>query len=191
VDPSTAPYVSTYVFDGYIECSVSVIAVGFAACSTLGDLANDQFLTNYTLDRVADWAQSEMVWESTQAVSANLDVVFSIPPNGNQTLYYNYAEDRGPSPLTIQANRTTMELVKVGAGEDLVVRVFNEPIDGTRAPDPVQGDDCLDRPQLGGCATGLGFTIEQSFTIYTNVFYGFTPDPAWRFTVDGAHPTPV
>jgi hypothetical protein len=190
IDPSTAPYISTFQFDGYIECSFSLVAVGFAACSSLGDAGNDRFSDQYTPDRVADWAQSEMVWESTQAVSENLDLVYSIPPDGNQTLYYNYAEDKGPSPLTVQANKTTMEFVDVGSGQDLILRVFNEPVAGTRPADPAEGDDCLDRPQLGGCVTGVGFTVEQPFTIYTNVFYGFVPDPEWRFIVDGPYPLP-
>jgi hypothetical protein len=188
-DPTTAPYVSAYVFDGFIECSFSLVAVGFAACSSASAF-NDKFSDNYTLDRLPDWAQSEMVWKSTQTVSSGLDLVYSIPPRGNTTLYENYAEQRGPSPLVVTANRTTMEQYDV-LEQGLIFRVFNEPIEGTRPSDPVGGDDCLDRPQLGGCATGAGFTVEQSFKVYTTVFYGFEPDPDWLFTVDGPHPVPA
>jgi hypothetical protein len=190
VDNATRPYVSTYSFDGFIECSFSLVAVGFAACSDAPG-SNDKFSATYTLDRPAQWAQSEMTWESTQAVSPSLDVVYSIPPPANQTLYYNYAEDRGASPLLLQANETLMASMGIGSAEDLIIRVFNEPIDGTRPPDPVHGDDCLDRPQLGGCATGAGATVQQSFTIITNVFYGIVPDPAWRYVSDGPYHIPA
>ena len=45
--------------------------------------------------------------------------------------------------------------------------------------------------ELGGCAVGLGFTLQQSFTIITNVFYGFAPNPDWRYVEDGPHPPPA
>jgi hypothetical protein len=189
-DPSTAPYVSTYIFEGFIECSGSFVAVGFAACSAAG-LPNDKFLAQYPLDRPPQWVQSEAVWESTQAVSPGLDVVYSY--QGADVLYTNYVEARGPSPLVLQANETVAASADTGLGNgtDLIIRVFNEPVAGTRPPDPVGGDDCVDRPALGGCATGVGVTVEQSFSIVTNVFYGFAPDPAWRYTVDGPHPVPA
>jgi hypothetical protein len=187
-DPSSAPYVATYVFDGFIECSFSLVAVGFAACSS-AEQFNDRFSDTYEIDQLPDWAQAEMVWDSTQAASDSLGLVFSVPPR-ESTLYDNYAEAGGPSPLVIQANQTTMEEYGV-LEQGVIFRVFNEPIEGTEPGDPVNGDDCLDRPQLGGCATGFGFTVEQSFQVYTNLFYGFTPDPAWRFVESGPHPVPT
>lgn len=78
----------------------------------------------------------------------------------------------------LQADETLAANRSLGSGQNLMIRVFNGPLPGTTPPDPVNGDECLDRPQLGGCATGVGFTIEQAFTIYTNVFYGIVPDPA-------------
>jgi hypothetical protein len=187
-DPTTAPYVATYVFDGFIECSFSLVAVGFAACSS-AEQFNDRFSDTYEIDRLPDWAQAEMVWDSTQAASEDLGLVFSVPPR-ESTLYDNYAEAGGPSPLTIQANQTTMAEYGV-LEQGVIFRVFNEPIEGTETGDPVNGDDCLERPQLGGCTTGFGFTVEQSFQVYTNLFYGFTPDPEWRFIEDGPHPVPA
>ncbi|HUR25479.1 MAG TPA: hypothetical protein VM327_05645 [Candidatus Thermoplasmatota archaeon] len=188
VDPTTAPFVSTYVFDGFIECSFSLVAVGFAACNT-GEQLNDRFSDTYALTQLPDWAQSEMIWESTQAVSENLDLVYSVPPR-ESTLYDNYAEARGPSPLLVTANQTTMGEYGV-LEQGVIFRVFNEPIDSTRPSDPASGDACLDRPQLGGCVTGVGFTLEQSFKVYTNLFFGFQPESGWLFAVDGPHPLPT
>ena len=187
-DPSNAPYVQTYVFEGFIECSGSFVAVGFAACSQAG-LPNDKFIVEYPLDRPPQWVQSEAVWDTTQAVSPGLDVVYSYA--GEDVLLTNYVEDRGPSPLLLQANGTLAASVGLGNGTDLMIRVFNEPVEGTRPSDPAQGDGCVDRPALGGCATGVGFTVQQAFTIITNVFYGFAPDPSWLYNVDGPHPAPA
>lgn len=187
-DPMTAPYVTTYVFEGYIECSFSLVAVGFAACSTAEEL-NDRFIVNYTLDRPPHWVQSEMAWRSTQAVSPELDVVYSA--SGEGALLDNYAEDWGPSPLLVQVNETLAAERGLGSGTDLLIRVFNQPVEGTETGDPTDGDDCLDRPVLGGCTTGAGMTIEQSFTIITNVFYGFAPAPEWRYIEEGPHPAPT
>lgn len=188
VDPANTPYVSTLVFDGFIECSGSFVAFGLAACSTAG-LPNDRFIEYYTLDRPPQWVQSEMSWESTQAVSPELDLVYSA--DGGDVLLTNYAEDWGPSPLLVVANETLAAQWKLGNGTDLNLRVFNQPIQGTETGDPVNGDDCMDRPVLGGCTTGVGFTLQQQFSIVTNVFYGFTPDEGWLFAVDGPHPVPV
>jgi hypothetical protein len=188
IDPTTAPYVSTLIFEGFIECSGSFVAFGLAVCSTAG-LPNDRFIQTYTLDRPPQWVQSEMSWESTQAVSPELDLVFSAPGEG--VLLDNYAEQWGPSPLLVTANETLAAERGLGAGEDLMIRVFNQPVEGTESGDPVEGDDCIDRPALGGCTTGVGVTLQQQFTIITNVFYGFTPNDAWLYAADGPHPLPV
>jgi Carboxypeptidase regulatory-like domain len=181
-DATTAPYVATFIFEGFIECSESFVAAGHATCSQAG-LPNDKFDVTYNPDRQPQWIQSEMHWESTQAVSPGLHVAYSVPGEG--LLLDNPVEAGGPSPLLLQANETMVEQLDVMGDNGLFIRVFNEPIEGTRPSDPVNGDDCLDRPALGGCANGVGVTIEQSFTIITNIFYGFAPDPAWRYAVDG------
>lgn len=188
VDPTNAPYVSTLLFEGFIECSGSFVAFGLAVCSTAGS-ANDRFIQTYTLDRPPAFVQSEMFWESTQAVSPELDLVFSAPGEG--VLLDNYAEVWGPSPLLLQVNETLAANRSLGSGEDLMIRVFNQPVEGTESGDPVEGDACIDRPVLGGCTTGVGVTVQQQFTIITNVFYGFLPNDGWLYAVDGAHPLPT
>lgn len=187
-DPATTPYVATYIFDGFIECSGSFVLVGFAACSAAG-LPNDKFIVQYELDRPPMWVQSEMHWESTQAVSPALSVSYSVPGEG--ALLDNPVQAKGPSPLLLQANETKAANMSLAAGNDLMVRVFNEGVEGTTPSDPVNGDDCLDRPGLGGCAVGFGVTVSQTFTILTNVFYGFAPDPSWRYAETGPHPQPA
>ena len=110
--------------------------------------------------------------------------------SGDGALLTNWADAGGSSPITIQTNRTLNAQWNIGNGTDLYIRIFNEPIEGTRPSDPVGGDDCVDRPVLSGCLTGLGFTLQQQFVIYTHAFFGYTPDPSWRFSDTGAAPEP-
>lgn len=187
IDPTSAPYVSTFIFEGFIECSESFIAAGHATCSQAG-LPNDKFDVTYMPDRQPQWIQSEMHWESTQTVSPGLRVAYSVAGEG--ALLDNPVQAGGPSPLLLQANETMVKQLDVMSENGLFIRVFNEPIEGTRPPDPSDGDNCIDRPALGGCTTGVGATVQQSFTIITNIFYGFMPDPAWRYAIDGPHPMP-
>lgn len=187
VDPVSAPYVELYQFDGFIECSVSAVLAGVALCNAAGS-ENDVFIEEYDLGRVPDFVQAEMVWSSTQAVSDEMNLLLSAP--GESTLLDNYAEAEGESPQVAKANRTTLEHYGVGAGTTLMIRVFNAPVEGTRPPDPVGGDDCVDRPALGGCLTGVGVTANQEFTVFSHVFHNFLPAEGWQFSVDGAPPAP-
>ncbi len=186
-NPSTAPYVQAYQFDGFIECSFSLLLVGFAACSVANDdqtqVTNDRFISIEELDDIPTWSQSEMVWEASQAVSPGLTLLYSVP--GDEALYTNYAEDEGESPLLVTADDITLDEHAVGDEEPLIIRVFDSPMEGTDVLGDVDGDGCFDRPVLGGCTTGLGMTIQEEFTIYTHTFYHFTPPEGWRFTNDG------
>lgn len=183
-DAATAPFSQSYVFDGFIECSFSAVAAGVAACSAAG-LPNDKFIIEYELERAPQWIQTEMHWQSTQAVSPELDLVYSA--SGEGALLDNYAEVWGPSPLLIQVNETLAAERGLGTEAGLLIRVFNQPVEGTETGDPAGGDDCMDRPVLGGCTTGLGMTLQQRFTHITTVFYGYQPPEDWRYVEDGPY----
>ena len=180
-DPETRPYSETYQFEGYIACSASFVAAGLAACSTAG-LPNDKFIVEYPIEQPPTWVQSEMHWTSTQAASPELDIVYS--RDGDGALLHNWAEDFGPSPLLIQADSALAAANGIGDGTNLLVRVFNQPVQGTEPP-------CVERPVLGGCTTGVGVTAQQQFTIYTTVFYGYAPPAEWRFAETGPLPPPA
>jgi len=181
-DNSTAPFVQTYAFDGYIECSGSFVAAGVALCSLAG-LPNDRFLAEYVVDQPPQWIQSEMHWSSTQALSPELDLVYSQPGEG--ALMDNWAEDYGPAPLLIQVDEAGAANRSIVAGNDLMLRVFNQPIQGT------EPSTCVPRPVLGGCLTGVGVTLSQRFQVFTNLFYGYAPPPEWRFAETGVYPPPA
>lgn len=186
-DPSTAPFVELFEFNGFIECSFSLVAVGFAACSSAGT-GNDVFMEEYQLEGTPDFAQSEMIWESTQALGDRMTLLYS--GSGESALLENYGEAKGTSPLMVQADKETMEFYSVGQGAPLWIRVFNAPVEGTAPPDPVGGDDCVDRPVLGGCLTGVGATLNQEFSVYTHLFHNMVPQDGWLFVEDGAPQMP-
>lgn len=183
-DATTTPFVQPMVYEAYIQCSESVILVGYS-----GGCQND-FLVNYgpdILGRTPDFAQSEMVWESTQPAGDWMTLLYSAPGEG--VLLDNYQDVEGPSPQLVMANRTLMESYGVIDEYPLQVRVFNSGIEGTDIGrdygDPVDGDNCIERPVLGGCTAGLGATIDQQISVFTHAFFNFLPEEGWRFTVDG------
>jgi hypothetical protein len=71
------------------------------------------------------------------------------------------------------------------------VRVFSDDVDATQPP--VQECTPTPDPVLGAiyCTKyGVGATLEQKFSHYTHVFYGYTPTPGWRFTSGDPVPPP-
>lgn len=188
-DATTQPFIQAMVYDAYIQCSESLVLVGYS-----GGCSND-FLVEYgpgELGRTPDFAQSEMVWESTQPLGDWMNVMYSSAPLPGETLLHNYVEDEGASPLTIQANQTLMESKGVINEWPLMVRIFNSGLEGTDIGrdygDPRDGDNCVERPALGGCTTGVGATIDQVLTVYSHAFFNVDPDLEWRFLEDGPYP---
>ena len=189
VDVENLPYVEAYVFDGYLECGVTTPPVGVAVCFAAGSLLNDNTQVTYPYSGNATWMQTEMVWESTQALGDELALMYSY--SAGCGLYCDHEVD-GTSPLLLQANETMTQAIMDGSDGGLYIRVFNSDLDETDpgldsvctpVPDPVLGNTwCL--------ANGVGLTIEQRFAHYTHIFYGYSPDPAWRFTSGDPVPSP-
>ncbi|MHB8633792.1 MAG: carboxypeptidase-like regulatory domain-containing protein [Thermoplasmatota archaeon] len=239
-DPASAPYLGIYKFDGYIECSVTVVVVVVAACSLAGNATGDNFLASYNLDQPPSLIQSEMVWSSTQPTGSDLDLSITDFSQGSQV---TVNRTHGPSPIFITVNQTTAQKFHYGVNNSVVVRVFNAeypptdpglaptvqaaysstvyPAYNGTAPQPAKdgyatvvatcntatklaaGENCygpLDRAEcvpyptlFRAClgAGGVGATVEQSFTVYTDVFYHFLPPAGWRLSHDGDPPIPA
>lgn len=176
VDAANQPYVESYVFHGYIECSTP----NLAACGLLNDvvalgggpenLTQDNSQVRYQLSRVPTWVQTEMVWTSTQALGGSMSLMYSYGDCG-QGFYCDH-DVTGTSPLLLTA--TPEDIAEIGLGEaepELYIRVFTGPVDG----DPVGS---------------LGLTFEQQFDYYTHVFYGYQPPEGWRFSSGEPVPQP-
>lgn len=169
-DPSSVPFTQTFQYEGFMQCSFALVAVGFNACGFASDVTGQDFgevLVRHQTAGVPDFAQTEMVWESTQPLGDALSLMYSW--DCGDTFLCDHGTE-GPSVLVLQADREVLETAIESEG-DLFVRVFGT--ESSLAP-----------------GSNLGATIEQSFTHYTNAFYGFTPDEGWLFVEDGAHPVP-
>lgn len=186
-DLTASPYVTAYQWDGYIQCGLSLIA----ACGVLDivGLGEDRFITTHEVDRDPAWIQSEMVWESSQPVSDELWIWHSYSSKeGDFNGSFGWAQ--GPSPVLLATHADDLnqygnstEWRDLGTRNDLSPRVFSGSIEGTRGP-----GGCYTVPSVVEYCGGVGFTVEQQFTVFTHVFYRYTPPEGWRFSEDSRVP---
>ncbi|MEA3142810.1 MAG: Carboxypeptidase regulatory-like domain [Thermoplasmata archaeon] len=194
INPSTRPFVETFVFKGFIDCSVTAVAIGAALCAIpnilVANATNDNTQVHYQPQRVPTWAQSEMVWKSTQNLGESLNLAYTWDCGDQNGGLLCDHQVRGPSPLLLAANATAIAKIGMGNTTDTYIRVFNTYNDAT-APPP--GTCAPEAPQPVGkrCPRGVGATVEQEFTIYTHLFYGFAPPEGYRFSADGSPAVPA
>lgn len=163
------PYYQEYIFDGFIQCSGTFVAVSFAACSAVNivyPVLDDRFGVTYPMDTTPSWIQTEMIWDSTQAAGGEMTVQYSWGCDTNGGFLCDYGVG-GQSPLLLIANATAIAEINGGDynGTELFIRSFNQ---GLRETDLGPGG-------------GLGLTLNQKFTYYTHIFFGYEPTPGWRF----------
>jgi hypothetical protein len=215
------PYVTAFVFKGFIDCGLTTPAVGVAVCSIpngptcgmdpvpcTGNVTADKFATFVPVDGgVPLWIQHELVWKATQSAGDQFTLA-ARTGTAAQFRSNNYQADlpdqpRGTSPLLAVVNTTTIQKFDIGRnGTGLEPAIFTGGIPGTGdqvcepvkqyVPHvvtlPVVGE--VGNTTVGGfCLFDTGVTLEQDFTLYTHIFYGFVPNPGYRFTADG-DPTP-
>lgn len=160
-DPQVGSYVESYTFDGFLEWSFNVG----------GARSSNSVSPNYTIGvRPPDWIQSELVWESTQALGNTLDLT-AIANDGGVTVP-DFARSVGPSPLLMTVNSSVILEYKLGPGVLLDFSVF-----AGEEPNPA--------------GRGAGLALSQSYRLVTHMFYGFLPPEGWRFTADGEPPGPA
>jgi hypothetical protein len=167
-----APYVETFVFDGFIECSAGAAIddgnYGVEnACSesvgTVQPFTNSATFAEHQLAGTPMWVQSETVWSSTQAVSSSLSVNFAYPDDSELDGWKDLPVE-GKSPLlNTMDEETAAEYIKNGT---LNLRVF-------------PWTDSYPGPIV---------SYQQRFTIFTHVFYGYQPPEGWRFTDESSVP---
>ncbi len=187
VDQSNQPFYTPVVSHGYIECSVNAITVGVALCNAAG-IPNDVFNFNIPQPRPPTHIQGEMIWKSSQTAGDALEYLWSY--DCGAALLCNF-EASGKSPQLIMGNDTIIHTLQLDNGTDLAVRVFAHWVDGTAPPPPIS-DQCQNVPLVGQRCTnrGIGFVFEQSFEIYTHMFYGYKPTTGWRFSSGQPVPAP-
>ena len=171
-----APYFEQFVFEGFMECSTGAGAAGGYlygnVCSFSPEaFPNDKVNTRYALSGAPTFVQSETVWQSTQTVSNWLSHSFHYDDASHDD-GINDLQVAGPSPLvnTMDAETALEYLTGEGAQSDydLRIRVFTVATDGT----------------------GPALTVQQRFTVYTTVFYGYEPPSGWTLWETGETPAP-
>ena len=173
-----APYYEQYIFEGFMECSAGGAAGGgyvyLNACSASNEaFPNDKTFESYVLGGYPAWVQSEMIWESTQAVSTSMAHNFAYPSAGATDGWQDQSAE-GPSPLLNTMDNVTAkeylegEEFEEGDNLTLSMRIFTRATDGT----------------------GPALTFQQRFTVYTTVFYGYLPPEGWTLRETGEVPPP-
>ncbi len=176
-DPSTAPVAVPMSFRGHMGCSLSYIALcGLPGLSTATE---DSFMGTFQLEGAPDWLNMEAVWEGTQPTGNSMNLNMGATPAGPAT---TFAVARGPSPLLATANTTTIQASGVGAGNDLVGRMFAWEMEGTGIDDHT--GQCVYVVLTTYCQ-GPGAAIDQHFDLFVHAFYNWVPEEGWRFTSHG------
>lgn len=210
-EASSVPFASVYKYEGFHECGLNFIRVcsniniatwivvcgstGGAVC--LGNVTGDRSLFFVLIDGIPSFIQAELVWEPTAETGRALAFVIG---GGNESELnsgfasgYNYTEGESPLMLRITNHEgenswcyqnvddcevpETLNYTRIGAERALLGQVD--------AGDSIQWD-----PTCTFSPCELGFSVQQSFTMFTTVFYGYEPADEWRFTTDGQPPPP-
>ncbi|MEA3203685.1 MAG: Carboxypeptidase regulatory-like domain [Thermoplasmata archaeon] len=182
------PFLQPFKFTGIMECSAVVNApppagrAAVAVCAlpsqTVGAPPTaDTFIAVHTLDSGRpQFVQSELVWTPGSQFANQLLLYMDqrnhtagtpqVGANGAQTGYSELASASGPSPVVVHLEGSAVN--KLGRGYDLQLRVF------AWFQDPMP----------------VGAVVEQDFTLYSTVFYGFSPPAGWTFVKDQLPPVP-
>jgi hypothetical protein len=176
-NPSLLPYFDVLKWEGFIQCSTRFVINALAACSALGPASSDNFTYRYHPDSLPSFAQSEMVWDSTQALGDGLKLDYTDDRQGLD----NYVMVVGGSPLIGNANQSVLEAHDVDGDTGLYIRIFAGSVDGTTPPQCIPAQPC----------EGVSLVLNQDYTVYTTLFYHFTPPEGWAFTNDGEPQPPL
>ncbi len=175
-DLETRPFIQQYQFEGFLQCSAragapGIGSVGGNVCSILDITGQpiDEPLIEYELERQPQWIQTEMVWDSTQPLGDDLELLHSWECTTNDGFLCDNGVS-GTSPLAVVSNTTQIEAAGYDETQPLIVRVFSAAAAGS-------GDTA-------------GATFDQRFTHFTTIFYGFTPEPGWTFVEQGSPALP-
>jgi hypothetical protein len=156
------PFAEPFEFKGFLQCSYRFLLVA-------NNCPGGNSEVTYPISIVPEWVQSQLQWASGSPAGDALSFDFTVPGTT-----VDYLEAEGVSPLTIMAPPEEIKKNGLGSGLDLYLRVFTSDAPGTGT---------------GLVPFGVGFQLDQEFTIYTHIFYGFQPFDGWTFLEHGV-PTP-
>lgn len=123
-----------------------------------------------SLQRIPDFLQTEVVWQSTQSLSPALSIRYS-GPGGGGALGDRQDRMAGPSPLIIPIDNARLTEWEVGTAGGLSHEIFGH-MEQTSA--------------IGS----VGVVLNQRVDFYFTIFYGYLPPEGWTFSGDGYVPAP-
>ena len=173
-DPEGQPFVETFVYEGFIECTTSVVVLCGAPNLLLEDnITNDRFTWDQSFSDGAQFVQSELIWESTQALSPALYFEMEALNGECDTSGETFlGSAEGPSPVLATIDQETIEEHELGTACPIYYSIF-------------AGD-----ATSGAVPVGVGATVEQRFAMYIHVFHGYQPPEGWRFSSGEPIPQP-
>lgn len=166
----TEPYVDAFAWDGYMQCSLIAAGFFFTGCMA-SDYTEDDSRKEDFVARLPDFLQSELHWDSTQALGDNL------------CMKHYARRDSDFEPITDTQGRSAQ-----ACGGVPVIQAFDQAhLNATH----VGGERGIERVVWVDYAVpqALGMAMNQRFSLYTHVFHNFLPAEGWTFGKDGA-PTP-
>lgn len=167
----TEPYVDALSWDGYLQCSLIAAGFFFTGCMA-SDVAGDDSRKEDPIGVPPEFLQSELTWDSTQALGSNLCMKhYAIDDDGFEPITDTQEranEACGARPVVQSFDRESLNVTGVGEGRGIerVVWVAYA-VDGA-----------------------LGLAFQQQFTVFTHVFHNFVPDEGWVFVTDGPPSVP-
>lgn len=183
-DANFNPFFVEEVYHGFIECtSSSVVLCGapdLVLCTmdiSCDPVTNDRYTPTITYEKDPTWIQTELVWESNQALSPNLYLEVEVLDPGCQGDTFITGTE-GPSPLLITVDEDQAKAHAIG-NEDPQCGIYYSVFSGGVVEDPT-----------GNGLPMPGATVQQEITFFFHSFYGYTPPEDWRFTDEGEVPQP-
>lgn len=192
-------YATPMAHDGFIACEF-IVAFTVEDCDrglgVVGEADNRLFF--HIEDRIPTAYQAEVVWEANQELARSMTSTQGACRDGGYCSPYDFGattmcQQWGPSPLWCRVNHTLVERSGSGhAGQP----IGNVGLGTGQAPGIAMhlSADCAvcTPPETPTCqdACGVGVLIDQEFSVFVHVFYGFEPAAGWLFVEDGAPPVP-
>ncbi len=186
LNPDLIPYVQESMFAGFIECGTNIVGVcaipDFASstvCSSggpcVGNPMSDTIWAMLPVDPNPAWIQAELVWDSTQPLGDELQLILSHASEdqfSSGTHNGDLTDVQGPSPLVASIPPAQAKAAGLGESYSVVPRVFAGSASGAT--------QCL-----GATCVGLGVALQQEFEVFQHSFYRMSPPDGWQFTRDG------
>lgn len=154
-------YVELYEFTGFLACAAggSVGSI-LVPCASVSPQHRPR--STIQLDYgMPDWVQTELMWRSTQPLGTDLRLDIGYYQLNGSTAFTGFNAFEGQSPILGTLDRANIEEWQVGVEKGLRITV--------------------EAPQLG-------VVVNQAYSVYTHVFFGYNPPEGWRFSADGAPP---